>query len=173
MLNARRSSPIWQLDFEALRALVTRSQTFSEVLRHFGLNHQGGNCRTLKRRLIEDGIDFSHIREGRGSTKGLRSGGFEMPLAEILVDHSTYTNRWRLKRRLIKAGLLVEQCLICRLEPRWNGQPLMLVLDHINGKNSDNRLENCGCYVQTATVKPRHFVGESCAARQNDHANGP
>ena len=164
MLNARRSSPIWQLDRESLCALIACSQTFSDVLRHFGLNHQGGNCRTLKRRLIEDDIDFSHIRQGRNSTKGLRSGGFEIPLSEILIEQSTYTNRWRLKRRLIKAGLLIERCVICGQNPVWNEQPLMLVLDHINGKNNDNRLENLrllcpNCNSQTETFCGRKLRG--------------
>ena len=163
-MSARRSSPIWKLDRESLCALIASSETFSSVLRHFELNHQGGNCRTLKKRLIEDGIDFSHIREGRGSTKGIRSGGFEIALVDILVEHSTYTNRWRLKRRLIKAGLLVEQCVTCGQKPVWNNQPLVLVLDHVNGKNSDNRLENLrllcpNCNSQTETFCGRKLRG--------------
>ena len=34
------------------------------------------------------------------------------------------------------------KCSICGQEPFWNGQTLTLILDHVNGKNHDNRLEN-------------------------------
>lgn len=161
MLNARRNSPIWQLDREALCALIARSQTFSEVLRHFGLNPEGGNCLTLKSRLIEDGIDFSHIGQGRNSTKGRRVGGYETILADILVRDSMYTNRRTLKRRLIKAGLLVELCAICGQNPVWNNQRLMLVLDHINGKNNDNRLENLRLLCPNCNSQTETFCGRN------------
>lgn len=34
------------------------------------------------------------------------------------------------------------KCSVCGLEPFWNGSPLVLTLDHKNGKNKDNRYEN-------------------------------
>lgn len=34
------------------------------------------------------------------------------------------------------------KCSICGLEPLWNGKDLTLILDHINGNNIDDRLEN-------------------------------
>lgn len=34
------------------------------------------------------------------------------------------------------------KCAICGQLPEWNGKPLVLVVDHINGDSSDNRLEN-------------------------------
>ena len=34
------------------------------------------------------------------------------------------------------------KCNVCGLEPFWNGSPLVLTLDHKNGQNKDNRIEN-------------------------------
>jgi len=34
------------------------------------------------------------------------------------------------------------ECSICGQEPFWNGKELTLILDHINGVHTDDRLEN-------------------------------
>jgi hypothetical protein len=64
-----------------------------------------------------------------------------MSLDEILVVNSTYTSTATLRRRLIKAGLKEARCESCGIS-EWQGQPLPLALDHINGVHTDNRLEN-------------------------------
>jgi len=46
-------------------------------------------------------------------------------------------------RKLYFKGQYTEyKCSICGLEPFWNGKDLTLTLDHINGINHDDRLEN-------------------------------
>lgn len=45
---------------------------------------------------------------------------------------------------------------MCGIGNEWNGKPLTLQLDHINGDHSDNRLENLrilcpNCHSQTST----------------------
>lgn len=47
-------------------------------------------------------------------------------------------------------------CAECGISGDWNGKPLTLQLDHINGKHSDNRIENLrilcpNCHSQTST----------------------
>ena len=81
--------------------------------------------------------------------------------AEIFVENSTYA-RHNLKRRIIQQELIPYECAICSMPPEWNGQPMSLVLDHINGINNDNRLDNLrfvchNCDSQLPTYKARNI----------------
>lgn len=80
-------------------------------------------------------------------------------LEDILKPGVRY-DRTRLKKRLIVAGLLVNQCYFEDCPTRgfsnWRGEPLILHLDHINGVSDDNTLSNLrllcpNCHTQTET----------------------
>ena len=47
-----------------------------------------------------------------------------------------------------KNDILQEQngvCAICGCKPEWNGKPLVLILDHIDGRASNNKRDNLRC----------------------------
>ncbi len=77
--------------------------------------------------------------------------------SKCFVENSTYP-RHRLKERIIKENLIEYKCDICGNTGEWNGKPLSLVLDHINGINNDNRMKNLrflcnNCDSQLPTYK--------------------
>lgn len=83
-----------------------------------------------------------------------------IPIELVTVENGTYA-RGNLKKRLIESGLLRNECIECGVGPFWNSKPLTLSLDHINGVNNDNRLENLrllcpNCHSQTATFAGRN-----------------
>lgn len=96
-----------------------------------------------------------------GSNKSRNTG---KPLNQVLVENSTY-NPYRLKLRLIRDGILANVCSECGLTPEWNGKPLSLQLDHINGVHNDHRLDNLrlvcpNCHSQSST-----YAGKNKKAR--------
>ncbi len=81
------------------------------------------------------------------------------PLESVCVVNSTYA-RHALKQRIIDNDLIPYVCAICGLGPWWQNKQMLLVLDHINGINNDNRLENLrfvcsNCDSQLPTYKKR------------------
>lgn len=78
---------------------------------------------------------------------------------EVFVENSFYA-RHNLKKRIIQQNLIPYVCQHCYNTGSWNGKKLVLQLDHINGVNNDNRLQNLrflcpNCHSQTDTFSCR------------------
>jgi predicted RNA-binding Zn-ribbon protein involved in translation (DUF1610 family) len=75
---------------------------------------------------------------------GIRVGAIKRmshTLAEVAIRDSPY-GRSCIRKRILKDNLIPYKCAICGMDPVWNGKPLSLRLDHINGINNDHRMEN-------------------------------
>ena len=59
----------------------------------------------------------------------------------IFIENST-ASQTTLRHWYEKGNYTEYKCSICGQEPFWNGKELTLTLDHINGNNKDDRLEN-------------------------------
>ena len=118
------------------------SLSIAQVLNKLGLVPAGGNYTTIKNKIANLNIDTSHFT-GKGWNVGERYKPFHplIPIKEILVEHSAYTNTYHLKDRLLKEGIKEYKCECCG-NTVWNGQPIPLELHHINGIKEDLRLEN-------------------------------
>ncbi len=80
------------------------------------------------------------------------------PLAKILARSRSRTP---IKRRLIGAGILVNECDDCGLS-EWRGKPISIQIDHRNGVRDDHRIENLrmlcpNCHSQTGTFGARNI----------------
>ena len=141
---------------ELLQQLVNTSNSLSEILRKQGKATSGAALKVLKQKLkvYEIEYHFIPISAYKSSPK---------PLEEYLKKDTVIQSQ-DLKRRLLKAGLKEDKCEICGQLPEWNGKPLVLQLDHINGDHYDNRIENLrivcpNCHTQTdtfGTKKPKN-----------------
>lgn len=133
------------------------------MLRLIGLRG-GGSFAIVKNHLIRLGLDpeFIKNKSGIGCNKNRPP---KYSLKEIMIENSTYFHNSTLKRRILKEGLIEYKCAICGQEPYWNGSPMILILDHINGINNDHRLENlrfvCGnCDLQLPTSRGKNIKKE-------------
>ena len=78
--------------------------------------------------------------------------GIYVTLDEVLVENSIYQSN-KIRIRLIKENYKEHCCEKCK-NTHWFEKLIPLELDHINGNNSDNRLENLqllcpNCHAQT------------------------
>lgn len=156
----KRTHKIWSIETNHFREIVGESLTLRQVLASCGCGISASEYKFVRARIKEDGLDTKHFRPYGGRSQ---SSFIPRSLEETLVEGSNY-NRGNLKRRLLKENLIKPVCNICKLNCLWNGKTLVLVLDHINGVNDDNRLENLqlvcpNCNSQLDTFSGRNIPG--------------
>ena len=166
MSKKKRWSKIWKMPKDEFQQLVTDSTALIQILRHFGMVGSHGNYFTLRRRLEEDQIDYSHINLESSWNKGRKFPDRAKPLEEVMVENSTYARK-DLKRRLLKNGMLENKCLLCGLEGEWQGKKLVMILDHINGVNDDHRYENLRMLCPNCNSQQETFSGRQNKKKYN------
>ena len=144
---------------EQLMEIVADCGSISESLIRIGLKPSGANYATFHKYIKEYNIDTSHF-SGQGHLKGKsHDWSIKKPIEEYLVENSG-ASRSNLRKRLIKDGIFEARCYKCN-NTEWNGQPISLELEHINGIRDDNRLPNLtilcpNCHAQTPTYRGRN-----------------
>lgn len=162
MKQRKKRSLVWAIDADQLKEIVKSNNSIQDILKAVGVVIGGGSIKALKQRLSDEKIDYSHIPLGLGHNSGKTwENKNKLTIEQITTTGSTYS-RTHLKARLIKDKILEEKCAICNLEPQWNNNKLVMVLDHINGVHNDNRLENLrllcpNCNSQTDTFTGRNL----------------
>lgn len=148
---------------EMLRNAVSSSVSMSGVLRNLGLKPVGGNISHIGKRIKEYGIDTSHFT-GQGHNKGKILAQPVNPI-EILVLGTPLDTRVKTKklRKCLAILDIDEVCNQCGLGTIWNGKPIVLEINHINGNYWDNRRDNLeflcpNCHSQeTETNRPHKY----------------
>lgn len=149
-------------DNEALIEALKTCRSIRQALIQAGLAPYGGNYVTARKLIKEYQLDTSHMT-GQGWNRGdiLGLAKFNtIPLEEILVADSTYSDTATLRVRLIRCGLKKAACEVCGLT-EWNGDKISLELNHINGDRFDHRIENLqllcpNCHAQTDTYRGKN-----------------
>ncbi|GAA2229148.1 hypothetical protein GCM10010232_14210 [Streptomyces amakusaensis] len=148
---------------EILEPVVAESANVCEVLRRLGVEVVGGHHTHISRRIKAYGIDTSHFTPSPRSER-TKDNRRRLSAEEILVrdlsDHPRRRPSQLLKRALLDLGAS-DQCALCGIEPIWQGSPLPLEIDHIDGDWRDNRQENLrilcpNCHSTTDTYRGRN-----------------
>lgn len=154
----RKTSKVWSIPKEKLLELVETSNSIKELVGRIGLNNKNGsNDETVKRCLEYHGIDWKPLalRGVRHSQQNVNKRRIRTN-EEIFVENSEVARNVA-RQHILKDNLIPYKCAICGQEPEWNGKPMPLILDHINGVRDDHRLDNlrfvCGnCNLQLETT---------------------
>lgn len=158
----KKRSKIWLISEASFRCIIEKSLSMTDALQKLGLENKGGNHRTFKERMLFLGYSFDAFKKAGqdASLKALRSNIQALPLESILVENSSYA-RHHLKRRILQHNLIPYVCDLCKQTNSWNKQPLVLVLDHINGIYNDNRLENLRFLCPNCNSQQSTFAGKN------------
>jgi hypothetical protein len=140
------------------RKAVAESISVAGVLKAMGRAVVGRGYKRVHAEVARLGLDTSHWKGQRHGTTGQPR---KLPWDEVLIENSPYRLGAGRKARLIKEGILQNQCYICGGSPEWMGQPLSLVLDHINGVRNDNRLGNIRLVCPNCNSQLPTFCGRN------------
>jgi predicted SprT family Zn-dependent metalloprotease len=118
---------------DEFKQIVKISSSYSDLLKKLGYNAKSGDLvKMVSKRVQELNCDTSHFNLKKSIVRTEEN---------IFIENST-AEQSTLRKWYKKGNYTEYKCAICGQEPFWNGKELTLILDHINGKNKDDRLEN-------------------------------
>lgn len=143
---------------EEFVAAWNSSRSVAECLRKLDKKDKGGNYRVAAETAEALGLTTEHMT-GQGWNLGFMIPRPARSLDEILVEDSKISSSG-LRLRLLREGIFEHKCYNC-LNTVWQGKPIPLELEHINGSHRDNRIENLtllcpNCHAQTETYRGKN-----------------
>ncbi len=152
-------------DDQLIEAIKTTTSLRQTLLKLGLCGRGGGSYSTIQQHIKKMNLNTSHWT-GQVWNKNRKSpSSRRRPLEDFLVENSLPLDS-KTKKRLRQANILGSTCQACGLGDWWNGKPIQLQIDHINGVRGDHKIENLrllcpNCHSQTAT-----FAGRSLAGRK-------
>lgn len=153
MLKERKKTSVFYTKYtdKEIKELVASTTQVGELIKLHEMVNHGSNSSTLRKRLDSLGVDYSHWT----AYKSLK-GPCTKIANEVLFTNNNVSRTGIVKKRIIKESLLPHICNLCGCTPTWQGKPLVLILDHIDGCSTNNELANLqlvcpNCNSQLAT----------------------
>lgn len=152
-----------------LEDIVLNNDTWAQVLISLtGYNSHNKEVPTLKKKLDSLEIDYSHLdtNKCRRDKNKNRNKLTAFTTEEVLKKDSGFSQNTVRKRFKQITKDEDYKCAICGQEPFWNGKPLTLTLDHIDGNNQNHDVTNLrwlcpNCDRQTETFGRKHLRNEN------------
>ena len=143
---------------ELLEPLAKECYSFAALCKKLGLAPEGSNPKTLRKKMNEFNIDYSHFT-GIVWNKNANNPVYRDKYLPKLCEHSSLSSS-NAKTLAFKLGLKYNKCEICGLS-EWLGTPIQCELHHINVDPTDNRVENLqilcpNCHSQTDNFRSRN-----------------
>ena len=156
-----------------LKEAVNSSDSIRECLIKLNVTPYGGNYIIFKKAVKHFCIDISHFTGKLASSKKNkgRSSRNKIPLDDILQNKRPYGSN-KLRIRLLSENIFPHKCSNCELT-EWMNQLIPLELDHIDGDNMNNSLDNLrmlcpNCHAQTSTYCGKNKSKKSCIQFNNE-----
>ena len=118
---------------QEINQILKLSNSFKDFARKIGYSYSpSGNTISMLKKKLQN-YDTSHFYNNTQIIKRNEDN--------IFIKNST-ASQHTFRKWYLKGEYTDYKCSICGQEPFWQEQEMPLILDHINGINNDDRLEN-------------------------------
>jgi hypothetical protein len=136
------------------------SLTVAEVLDRIGVSKYSGNYRRAMLMAQNLGVELPVAKRGAWHSRVAKPMLTDEQVRARFRRSETPQDSKSLKRWMTHRLAIPNACASCELGPEWNGKPLTLELDHIDGDRLNNELSNLrllcpNCHAQTETSNRR------------------
>jgi hypothetical protein len=131
-----------RLDADELRSVAQTCTSLVGVMERLELTLDRGNSRRVRNALVDYGVDTSHFVRSSWAAPRVRRRVETRPEDVLRVDEENRRTPGVKLRAALAAVGVPETCAGCGIGPSWQGRPMTLEVDHINGDFRDNRREN-------------------------------
>lgn len=139
---------------------IKNSFSYRELARKIGYKSYSGDLsQILKNKIFELNLSTNHFE--RDKTKDITRTFDNIFCSNSTADQKT------LRKWYFDGHYTPYSCKICGQLPVWNGKELVLTLDHINGNNHDDRLENLRWVCPNCDRQLDTFGGKNISKKNN------
>lgn len=121
---------------EAFAKIVAQSTSAFAVAVAMGYTRSSNSAYLVMERIEREGINIDHFKPKIPTGLSAKKSNEEIFCKGSKVSQNTLRNAYKSQK------ISPYECSICGLQPIWNGKPLTLTLDHINGDNRNNEISN-------------------------------
>lgn len=139
---------------------IKESNNINEVCKKLGIKATNTNYLRIKKIIEKYNLDISHFCIDNTETKERKVYTKE----DIFKENSTY-QKSKLKDKLIEFGLKEWKCERCG-RSEWENEKIPLETHHINGTNTDNRIENLQLLCPNC-----HAITDNYCGKNINHTN--
>lgn len=159
-------------DYDKMKEAIDSTSSIKDAMWYLGRVPSGGNYKHFRGWAEKHGLT---IKRGPRSVVG--SQFRRKHTNEDMFSVDSPCDRGMVRDRIISDNLLSYICTLCGNEGVHNNLPLSLHLDHLNGVNTDHRLENLrflcpNCHSQTDTYGGKNTRKHPIEHRKLSRKNG-
>lgn len=125
---------------EFLEPIVQKSKYWGELFQNLGIIQGGNNMKNIKKHIEKYNINVDHFIS-KSKALSLKRHKYALQYEDLFIEKCSHS-RNSVKAFIYNNKLKPIVCELCGQNELWNNKKMSLILDHINGINNDNRLEN-------------------------------
>jgi len=135
---------------DRIKEVIGSSKSYTEIINKLNMELNFKNYEYLISYTLANNISTKHLGDGGKKRK------YKVLINEVFIINNKKESNI-VKTRLLNYGIVENKCSICNIID-WQNIKIALHLDHINGINTDNQLNNLrllcpNCHSQTDTFR--------------------